>query len=74
MDGEAMEAMKIYQRKHGGTLVEISILFVNVVDALKEAAQQGMEPTMLDDGQIYKMPKLKVIARGRIVWDDPHSK
>jgi hypothetical protein len=34
------KAFKIYQEKHGGSLVEISILFVNVTDALDEAAQQ----------------------------------
>lgn len=41
-DSEAVRAMKIYQKKHGGNLAEISILFVNVVSALKEAAQQPL--------------------------------
>jgi hypothetical protein len=38
------KAFKIYQEKHGGTLVEVSIIFVNVMDALDEAAQQRREP------------------------------
>jgi hypothetical protein len=33
-------AFRVYQEKHGGTLAEVSILFVNVMDALDEAAQQ----------------------------------
>lgn len=37
------------------------------------AAQQNVQATMLDDGQIFKMPEPKVIARGLVVWDDPHS-
>ena len=37
-------AMNIYQRKYGGALVEISVLFVNVTAALKEAAQQPLLP------------------------------
>ena len=44
---ELLEAMKIYQSKHGGSLVEISILFVNVTAALREAAQQS---TQADEG------------------------
>lgn len=44
-DNEALVAMKIYQRRHGGNLAEISILFANVVSALKEAAQQSMHLT-----------------------------
>lgn len=31
-------AYEIYQEKHGGTIVEISIIFVNVIKALEEAA------------------------------------
>lgn len=42
-DNEALVAMKIYQQRHGGNLAEISILFANVVSALKEAAQQGVQ-------------------------------
>lgn len=38
-----------------------------------DAVEQGVQATMLDDGQIFKMPEPKVIARGRVVWDDPHS-
>jgi hypothetical protein len=44
---ELLEAMKIYQRKHGGTLVEVSILFANVTSALREAAQQSVHLTGL---------------------------
>lgn len=39
------KAFKIYQEKHGGTLAEISILFVNVTDALDEAAQPSAQRT-----------------------------
>jgi len=42
-DSEALVAMKIYQQRHGGNLAEISILFANVVSALKEAAQQSVQ-------------------------------
>ena len=42
-DNEALVAMKIYQQRHGGNLAEISILFANVVSALKEAAQQSVQ-------------------------------
>jgi hypothetical protein len=50
---ELLEAIKIYQSKHGGSLVEISILFVNVTAALHEAAQQSVEielPTQFPEG------------------------
>lgn len=42
-DNEALVAMKIYQQRHGGNLAEISILFANVVSALKEAAKQSVQ-------------------------------
>lgn len=39
IDKETIErAYKIYQEKHGGTIVEISTIFVNVILALNEAA------------------------------------
>ena len=38
-------AFKIYQEKHGGSLTEISILFVNVTEAIDEAAQHGVQRT-----------------------------
>jgi hypothetical protein len=41
------KAFRIYQGKHGGTLAEVSILFVNVMDALDEAAQQGVQSDVL---------------------------
>lgn len=43
-DSEALVAMKIYQQRHGGNLAEISILFANVVSALKQAAQPTLAP------------------------------
>jgi hypothetical protein len=38
-----------------------------------EAAQQSVQATLLDDEQIFKMPEPRVVARGRIIWDDPQS-
>ena len=47
-DNEALVAMKIYQQRHGGNLAEISILFANVVSALKEAAQHSVQADVLE--------------------------
>lgn len=38
-----MSAYQIYQKKYGGSIVEISILFVNVTEALEEAAQHSVQ-------------------------------
>lgn len=48
-------------------------LSVKIEVAPDETAQPLVEPTMLDDVQIYKMPEPKVIVRGRFVWDDPNG-
>lgn len=47
----AEQAMRLYQKKFGGNLAEISILFVNVTETLVEAEKAAQPALALDASQ-----------------------
>ena len=42
------QAMKLYQKKFGGNLAKISIMFVNVIETLVEAEQAAQQERAAD--------------------------